>query len=54
MVAKLVRALVQMDDAHASFQIPRLTAVSRLPNLLPTFPPPITHEVFDVYDAQVE
>ena len=39
---ELVRALVPMEDAQASFQILRLSATSRLSHLLRTVPPPIT------------
>ena len=40
--AELVRALVPMEDAQASFQILRLSATSRLSHLLRTVPPSIT------------
>ena len=40
--AELVRALVPMEGAHASFQILRLSATSRLSHLLRTVPPFIT------------
>ena len=39
---ELVRALVPMEDAQASFQILRLSATSRLSHLLRTVPPSIT------------
>ena len=41
--AELVRALVPMEDAQASFQIFRLSATSRLLNLLQTVPPSTTY-----------
>ena len=40
--AELVRALVPMEDAQASFHILRLSATSRLSHLLRTVPPSIT------------
>ena len=40
--AELVRALVSIEDAQASFQILRLSATSRLSHLLRTVPPSIT------------
>ena len=40
--AELVIALVPLDDVLASFQILRLSAVSRLSHLLRTVPPSIT------------
>ena len=40
--AVLVRALVRMEDAQASFQILRLSATSRLSHLLLIVPPSIT------------
>ena len=40
--AELVRALVPMEDAQASFQILRLSATSRLSHILRTVSPPIT------------
>ena len=40
--AELVRALVPMENAQASFQILCLSAVSRLSHLLRTVPPSIT------------
>ena len=52
--AKLVRALVLLEDAQASFQILRLSAVSRLSYLLRTVPPSIIHQAAAGYDALVE
>ena len=52
--AELVRALVSMKDAQASFQILRLSATSRLSHLLRTVPPPITCQAAEKYDALVE
>ena len=52
--AELVRALVPMKDAQASFQILRLFATSRLSHLLRTVPPPITCQAAANYDALVE
>ena len=40
-----------MDDAQASFQIMRLSAVSRLSHLLRTVPPSITQEASRNFDA---
>ena len=51
---ELVRALVPMEDAHASFQILRLSATSRLSHLLRTVPPSITCQAAANYDALVE
>ena len=42
--AKLVRALVPIGDAQASFHILRLSATSRLSHLLRTVPPSITYQ----------
>ena len=42
--AELVRALVPMEDAQASFQILRLSATSPLSHLLRTVPPSITYQ----------
>ena len=42
--AKLVRVLVPMEDAQASFQILRLSAVFRLSYLLRTVPPSIMRQ----------
>lgn len=39
------------NDAHASFQIFRLSAVSRLSYLLRIVPHSITHDAFTAYDA---
>ena len=52
--AELVRAIVQMEDAQASFQILRLSATSRLSHLLRTVPPSITCQAAENYDALVE
>ena len=51
--AELVRALVPMEDAQASFQILRLSATSRLSYLLRTVPPSITCQAAANYDALV-
>ena len=52
--ADLVRALVPMEDAQASFQILRLSAISLLSHLLRTVPPSITCQAAANYDALVE
>ena len=52
--AELVKALVPMEDVHASFQILRLSATSRLSHLLQTVPPSITCQAAANYDALVE
>ena len=52
--AELVKALVPMEDAQASFQILRLSATSRLSLLLRTAPPSITCQAAANYDALVE
>ena len=52
--AKLLRALVSMEDAQASIQILRLSAVSRLSYLLHAVPPSIMHQAAAGYDALVE
>ena len=52
--AELVRALVPIEDAQASFQILRLSATSRLSHLLRTVPPSITCQASAIYDALVE
>ena len=49
--AELVRALVPMEDAQASFQILHLSATSRLSHLLRTVPPSITSQAAANYDA---
>ena len=49
--AKLVRALVQIEDAQTSFQILHLCAVSHLSHLLRTVPPSITHRAAADNDA---
>ena len=52
--AELVRALVPMEDAQASFQILRLSATSRLSHLLRTVPHSITCQAAANYDDLVE
>ena len=52
--AELVRALVPMEDAQASFSILRLSGTSRLSHLLRTVPPSITCQAAVNYDALVE
>ena len=52
--AKLVRALVSMEEAQASVQILRLSATFRLSHLLRTVPPSITCQAAATYDALVE
>ena len=52
--AELVRALVPMEDAQASFQILRLSATPRLSHLLRTVPPSITYQAAANYDALME
>ena len=52
--AELVRALVPMEDAQASFQILSLSATSRLSHLLRTVQPSITCQAAANYDALVE
>ena len=53
--AELVRALVPMEDAQASFQILRLLATSRLSHhLLRTVPPSLTCQSAANYNALVE
>ena len=52
--AELVRALVPMEHAQASFQILRLSATSRLSHLLLTVPPSIKCQAAANYDALVE
>ena len=52
--AELVRVLVPMEDAQASFQILRLSATSRLLHLLRTVPPSITCQAAANCDALVE
>ena len=51
---ELVRALVPMEDAQASFQILRLSVTSRLSHFLRTVPPSITGQAAANYDALVE
>ena len=51
---ELVRALVPMEDAQASFHILRLSATSRLSNLGRTVPPSTTCQAAANYDALVE
>ena len=52
--AELVRALVPMEDAQASFQSLRLSATSSLSHLLRTVPPSITCQAAANYDTLVE
>ena len=52
--AELVRALVPVEDAQASFQILRQSATSRLSRLLRTVPPSITCQATANYDASAE
>ena len=52
--AELVRALVPMEDAQASFQILRLSTASRLSHLLHTVMPSLIHQAAADYDALVE
>ena len=52
--AELVRALVPMEDAQASFQILRLSATSYLSHLFRTVPPSITCQAAANYGALVE
>ena len=52
--ADLVRALVPMEDAQASFQILRLSATSRRSHLLRAVPPSIISQSAANYDALVE
>ena len=52
--AELVRALVPMEDAQASFQILRLSATSRPSHLLRTVQPSIVCQAAANYDAFVE
>ena len=52
--AELVRALVPIEDAQASFQILRLSAASRLPHLLRIVPPSITYQAAADYGALVQ
>ena len=52
--AELVKALVPMEDAQASFHILRLSAIFRLSHLLRTFSPSITCQAAANYDALVE
>ena len=53
-LAELVRALVPMEDAQASFQILRLSATSRPSHLLRIVPPSITCQAAADYDDLVE
>ena len=52
--AELMRALVPIEDTQASFQLLRLSATSRLSNLLRTVPLSITCQAGAKYDALVE
>ena len=49
--SELVRALVPMEDAQASFQILRLSVASHLSHLLRIVPLPITCQAAADYDA---
>ena len=52
--AELMKALVPVEDAKASFQILRLSAASPLPHLLRTVPPSIICQTAADYDVLVE
>ena len=52
--AELVRALVPMEDAQASFQMLLLSVTSRVSHLLRTVSPSITCQAAANYDALVE
>ena len=52
--AELLRKLVKMEDAQASFQILRLSAVSRMTFLLRNVPPTVTKQAASDHDALVE
>ena len=52
--AELMKALVPMEDAQASFQMLRLSTASCLSHLLCIIPPSITHQTAADYDAVVE
>ena len=52
--AKLVGALVPMEDAQASFQISRLFASSRPSHFFCTVPPSITYRAAPDYDNLVQ
>ena len=52
--AELLRALVPMEDAQASFQIMRLSAVTRMTFLLRALPPSVTRDAAKEYDAMLE
>ena len=52
--AELVRVLVPMEEAQASYQILRLSSGSRLSHLLCTVQPSITHQASPDYDALME
>ena len=52
--AELVRALVPMEDAQASFQTLHLSATSRISHLLRAVPPSITCQAAADYDSLVE
>ena len=53
-LAELMRALVPMKDAQASFQILRLSAASHLSHLLRTVPPSITCQPAADWDILME
>ena len=53
-LAALVRALVPMEDAQASFQVLRLSGAPRLSHLLRPVPPSITCQAAADYNFLVE
>ena len=52
--AELVRALIPMEDAQASFQILRLSSASRLSHLLRTITSSITYQAAAYFHVLVE
>ena len=52
--AELLRALTEMEDTQASFQILRLSAATRMNFLLRTLPPHITRTAAKEFDTLVE
>lgn len=52
--AELLRALVSMENAQAVFQIMRLSAITRTTFLLHIFPPNVTRQAAEKYDAPLE
>lgn len=52
--AKLLQVLVSMEDEHASFQIMRLSIVSRTTFLLCTLPSSVTRDTTAEYDTLLE